>query len=175
MSKANSRIDDVTVTLRVADGDFIPVPSNPNGYKRGSDDYTRCTIAPPVGTPRVTLVSAQVLGIQGGGSGKPVGFRILISPPGVYAPVGIAFLQRAPNGKAVKRPKFVKVRENFLADEVIISNGALNFTDNCDKNTLGCRFEFYVLIQCQDPKSPFNGRLGIIDPGIQHDNSNLTG
>ncbi|HXQ80074.1 MAG TPA: hypothetical protein VN775_02090, partial [Opitutaceae bacterium] len=104
---------------------------------------------------RVTTPNPRLLNVSTN-STKPVDiyFQVNKGPNGeVYTPVGLFFFHPTPG----------LADGNFPPHLITIdSSGVLKFSDNCitPKGT----FDFYVLIQYQN-------QLGIIDPGIQHDNS----
>jgi hypothetical protein len=141
--------------------------TSPSGFSAVPDSsnrthYTPCTVALTPATGRVTWDPvANAFSVHECSKG-PIKFVIRMSPKGSYFPAGVAFVpKRSPGG-----PRLLglgAVRANFQSEPVVLENGVLTFTDNCISNTFGKWFEFYLYFQRND------GKQGIIDPGIQHD------
>jgi hypothetical protein len=163
-------VPDITnVTITVDNNNFVQVPVDISDPTTDPDGYTGCSAGIPTGTDRVTLKAPNLLYVKYGGSGVPVLFVVTIAPASIYQPIGIAFLQKTSAGDALRRPKFATLRSNFMSGIVAISGSTISFSDGC--YTKGARFEFYIGIQCIDDSDENYGLLGILDPGILHDNN----
>jgi hypothetical protein len=158
MKKTKRKVYKVNVTFTVTKPKaFSAVPN-----KKHRTHYTPCEVSLSPSKGRVTLeLGSKAFAVHECAKG-PVEFNISMAPKGAYFPAGIAFVPlRSPRGPGLMGQG--AVRANFQADEVIIENGVLTFTDNCNSNTFGKWFEFYLFFQRND------GKQGVIDPGIHHD------
>jgi hypothetical protein len=174
MSKKNI----ATVILTVTDFNEVPPPNSQAPFKYTSCNVTLC----PGSTKRVIPTPAKQglppdpnsLTVCVKESHKPVHFHIKIAGNNtkeIYHPVGIAFRQSPCVGSRAKfkKLKSSSVHGNFPEDSVEIVNDVLYFTDTCRDDCDSSSFDYYVFIQQEGADKV--ERLGIIDPGLSHDNT----
>jgi hypothetical protein len=80
-----------------------------------------------------------------------------------YYPVGISFVREG-DGKSSEKARLGML--TFPQSEIRLDGRSLSITDIYKDHARSVRYKFSLLIQRGS-----DGRLGIIDPGIEHDNS----
>ena len=84
-----------------------------------------------------------------------------------YYPIGIAFVRKGKRESRIYTRTDIAARKTFLASQMHLLGGGrdLYVTDNYRYWNKHAKYEFYVIIQ-----SAHNGKVGVIDPGIIHEN-----
>jgi hypothetical protein len=80
-----------------------------------------------------------------------------------YYPAGITFVRE--ESKCLSEAELLG-RKNFQQRRIVIDGQTLTFTDRFEKGKDKVLYKFSVIVQ-----RGFDGAIGIIDPGIEHDGS----
>jgi hypothetical protein len=159
-----------TIVLTIIKDGFKSIPSpQTTGKPFNYTDWSALLVTG--GTNRVapTTNDPKSFSVKLKKSHQPIQFQIQISPgdnTDEYRPIGIAFTERARGENAERGEGGTSgcVHDNFPETMVNIIDNVVSFYDicydKCDKSV----FDFYILVQ-----SVNSGSLGIIDPGIVHD------
>jgi hypothetical protein len=138
-------------------------------YSRARNSGTLCDMAMGEVHDKVEIIqkgNKKNLSIKG--SGTPIRFSIVSAndPTDIYHPLGIAF-QRKGKFRSDKNCDLLG-KKNFTRREINLAGGFLEIVDSGSFRGCGKKKAYKLSVFLQ---REHDGKLGIIDPGIEHDNS----